>query len=90
MFLYQLALEDGCWYVGTTTCLKRRMGEHAAGEGAEWTKLHKPLQPVQYEWWKIPSLSKFQVEEMEDVLTVALLKKHAEYMHFDFLWLQTT
>ena len=76
MFLYQIALEDCCWYVGTTTCLKRRMGEHVAGTGAEWTKLHKPLEPLQFQSWKIPNLNIFQVEEMEDVLTVALLKRY--------------
>lgn len=76
MFLYQIALEDGCWYVGTTTCLKRRMEEHTDGCGAEWTKLHKPLEPLQLKSWEIPNLNIFQVEEMEDVLTVALLKKY--------------
>ena len=78
MFLYQIALEHGCWYVGTTTCLKRRMGEHvdSNSRGAEWTKLHKPLQPLQFKSWVIPDINKFQVEEMEDVLTVALLKQY--------------
>ena len=74
--MYKLALEDACWYVGTTTCIKRRMNEHVGGNGAEWTKLHKPLEPLQYESWEISSINKFQVEEMEDVLTVALLKKY--------------
>ena len=76
MFLYQIALEDRCWYVGTTVDIKRRINEHVTGDGAQWTRLHKPLDPVRYMSWEIPDVSVRQVEDMEDVLTVALMKKY--------------
>ena len=41
--VYVLALEDDCWYVGITYNLNLRMGQHWAGEGAKWTRLHKPV-----------------------------------------------
>jgi len=41
--VYVLELEDGCWYIGITMDLNRRYGQHLSGDGAKWTKLHKPL-----------------------------------------------
>lgn len=41
--VYTLELEDGCKYVGYTKNLKRRLTQHFLGEGAKWTKLHKPI-----------------------------------------------
>jgi hypothetical protein len=76
MFLYQIALESKCWYVGTTVDIKRRINEHVNGHGAAWTRLHKPLEPAIYFFWEIPSVSTLQVEDMEDVLTVSLMKKY--------------
>ena len=80
MFLYRIELADGCWYVGSTTDPKRRMREHEKGKSkaAAWTKLHKPLSPIEdhFEYWEIPFVTKFQVEQMEDDFTIALQKKH--------------
>ena len=47
--VYVIALEDGCYYVGQTENLKRRLKEHAAGGAmaSEWTKLHRPIEPVE-------------------------------------------
>jgi predicted GIY-YIG superfamily endonuclease len=41
--LYVLKLEDDCWYVGITMDLNKRLAQHWSGEGAKWTKLHKPI-----------------------------------------------
>ena len=41
--VYVLELEDQCWYVGVTYNLNLRLGQHWAGEGAKWTRLHKPV-----------------------------------------------
>ena len=43
MFLYTLELKDSKFYVGTTKTPSKRLAEHRRGEGAEWTRLHKPL-----------------------------------------------
>lgn len=41
--VYVLILEDECWYVGITFNLNMRLGQHWAGNGAKWTRLHKPI-----------------------------------------------
>ena len=41
--VYVLELEDDCWYIGKTFHLNMRMAQHWSGQGAKWTKLHKPL-----------------------------------------------
>lgn len=41
--VYILKLEDDCWYIGITHDLNKRLGQHWSGEGAKWTKLHKPI-----------------------------------------------
>lgn len=38
--IYCLRLEHGCYYVGRTTNLEKRLQEHSAGNGSAWTKLH--------------------------------------------------
>lgn len=41
--VYVLELEDECWYVGITYQLNFRMAQHWSGQGAIWTRQHKPL-----------------------------------------------
>ena len=76
MHIYILPLEDGYYYVGSTTRLDKRFKEHVQGTGAAWTKLHPPLGKELMQTWEIPNMSLFQVEQMEDVLTVAMQKKY--------------
>ena len=40
--IYVLELEDEKWYVGITYNLNLRWSQHLCGEGAKWTRLHKP------------------------------------------------
>ena len=40
--VYVLELEDDCWYVGITMNLNQRLSQHWSGQGAKWTRLHKP------------------------------------------------
>lgn len=47
-YVYVLRLEgdeaaESYFYVGFTQNVARRMGEHFSGEGAEWTKVHRPV-----------------------------------------------
>eukprot|EP00957_Ditylum_brightwellii_P066009 5006007-Ditylum_brightwellii.AAC.1 len=44
MFLYTLKLQNDCWYVGTTKDPSRRLQEHYKGHGAEWTRVHTPIE----------------------------------------------
>lgn len=41
--VYVLELEDECWYVGITHNLNLRYAQHMAGDGAVWTKMHRPI-----------------------------------------------
>lgn len=42
--VYILRLSNQKWYVGFTRDLEHRLEVHKNGEGASWTKLHKPIQ----------------------------------------------
>ena len=42
-YVYTLNLENGKKYVGMTTNIDRRLGEHFSGEGAKWTQKHAPV-----------------------------------------------
>jgi len=43
VWIYVLKLEDAKWYIGYAPNLPNRLQQHYAGEGAKWTKLHKPI-----------------------------------------------
>ena len=48
MFLYKLKLEDDCWYVGISDDPIARAHRHCTKtKGAAWTRLHRPLLPVE-------------------------------------------
>lgn len=47
-YVYILELENNKWYVGWTTDVHRRFSQHCSGEGARWTKLHKPIRIAHY------------------------------------------
>lgn len=52
--VYILELEDGKYYVGSTTNRKRRIKEHIRRRGSEWTRQHKPIRVLR-EYKRIPS-----------------------------------
>jgi putative endonuclease len=45
-FTYILRCADGSYYVGSTRDLERRLTQHAAGEGAEYTRGRRPVELV--------------------------------------------
>lgn len=45
-WVYVLELERGNYYVGSTYDLEERIQQHFSGNGAQWTKKHKPLKAV--------------------------------------------
>ena len=56
---YVLKLEDGCWYCGITSNLNKRLYQHWNGEGAYFTRKHRPLEltetyivPANYNTWE--------------------------------------
>ena len=42
--LYALRLEDNCWYIGMTYDPIKRLARHKTGKGAQWTKVHPPIE----------------------------------------------
>ena len=46
--IYVLECEGGKYYVGKTGDGERRLKQHISGQGAEWTKMHKPERIVDY------------------------------------------
>jgi len=52
--VYILELENGKYYVGSTTNRKRRIQEHIKQRGSKWTRAHKPIRVLR-EYKRIPS-----------------------------------
>jgi len=48
-YTYAILCEDGSIYIGHTNDIERRWREHREGQGAEWTKEHKPVKIAHYE-----------------------------------------
>ncbi len=42
-YVYLIQCDDGSFYTGVTSNLKRRFGEHKTKSGSWHTKLHKPI-----------------------------------------------
>jgi predicted GIY-YIG superfamily endonuclease len=71
--LYVLALSDGCYYVGASKSVHRRINAHEVGKGSEWAKLHHPIDvlethPIEVFDWR-------EAEHREDLLTVKIMMK---------------
>ncbi len=48
-FMYILLCKDGSYYTGSTVDLNRRIAQHQAGEGANYTKTRLPVKLMYYE-----------------------------------------
>ena len=48
-YMYILLCNDGSYYTGSTNDLERRLEQHFAGEGANYTKKHPPVELLYYE-----------------------------------------
>lgn len=66
--VYVLQLEDGKYYVGKTSDLPKRFKEHREGNGAAWTKLHRPV--------KVLDVRKMKSESDENAVTREMMKKY--------------
>jgi putative endonuclease len=47
--MYMLRCADGTTYVGSTVDLERRIAQHQAGEGAEYTRRRRPVELIHVE-----------------------------------------
>lgn len=72
--LYILELEHSCFYVGLTSDTEHRFAQHRNGEGAEWTKLHRPIRRLHT--INTGTRDGREAEYMEDEVTIALMIRH--------------
>jgi len=48
-YTYVIECEDGSFYVGQASDMMKRWEQHVSGQGANWTKSHKPIRIIHYE-----------------------------------------
>ena len=48
-YTYILECSNGQYYTGSTRDLERRLAQHQAGEGAKFTKKHRPVKLLYFE-----------------------------------------
>lgn len=74
VILYILKLQDGCYYVGQSSSVQRRIEKHNAAKGAAWTQIHPPVSLVECK--RISALDKKAAETKESLLTLEMMKKY--------------
>lgn len=48
-FVYMLLCQDGSYYLGSTDDVQKRFAKHQLGNGASYTRSHKPVKVVYVE-----------------------------------------
>lgn len=74
---YVLKLENDKWYVGKTHNINLRYAQHLCGNGAKWTRLHKPIDCTKVS---------FLISEKE--MTLKYMKKHGWENVRGYAWCQ--
>lgn len=74
ILLYVLKLEDGCYYVGQSVEVHKRIQLHKVSKGAAWTKLHAPLALVECK--RTWTSDRKSAETKENLLTLEMMKKY--------------
>tara|TARA_Y100001954_G_C15807807_1_gene603585 strand:- start:1528 stop:2742 length:1215 start_codon:yes stop_codon:yes gene_type:complete len=75
-YLYVLSCENGNYYVGQTNNIEKRKELHEIGEGAKWTKLHKPIDLIKSGRVLLGANKKGNVYSQENALTINLINKY--------------
>ena len=78
MFLYVLWLRHKCFYVGVSKNPMKRAFHHVRGDGAAWTRKHKPLTPIKDNILieDLGDMSIEEAEEIEDRTTESMQKEY--------------
>ena len=72
--LYILKLEDGCYYVGLSANVHKRIDAHMVSRGAVWTRAHPPVGILETKrTWTDDQKS---AEEMENRLTIQTMQNY--------------
>lgn len=72
--LYVLKLQDGCYYVGLSKNVHKRIDFHTIGNGAQWTIAHPPIGILETERTFTEDLK--SAEELENKLTIKTMKDY--------------
>ena len=72
-YTYILSLKDNYYYIGTTLNFEERYKQHLNGTGAEWTKIHKPLDG---KYLLFECKTEFEAICAESVYTIIAMLKH--------------
>ena len=66
--VYVLECVDNCLYVGVTLNMNARLAQHWAGQGARWTRAHRPL--------RVARVVYNASEDLERSVTLELMAQH--------------
>jgi predicted GIY-YIG superfamily endonuclease len=72
--LYVLKLQDGCYYVGQSANVHRRIDIHMEAGGAAWTRAHPPIDLVECN--RTQTLDYKAAETKENLLTLEMMKRY--------------
>lgn len=72
--IYTLALENGCYYVGISEQILKRIEQHEVGKGAVWTRLHPPIGVVECRTCEVRDLK--EAEQIESIVTIETMAKY--------------
>jgi putative endonuclease len=83
-FMYILECDNGTYYTGSTINLDCRMAEHASGNGANYTRKHKPIRLAYLEeYLRIEDafLREKQIQPWSQKKKLALMSGDIEKIH---------
>jgi predicted GIY-YIG superfamily endonuclease len=72
--IYVLRLKDGCYYVGLSKDVHWRVGRHASGRGAAWTRLHPVIEHI--DSFQCYTCDERTAMEHEDEITIRYMRQH--------------
>ena len=64
-YMYILECSNGKYYTGSTNNLERRIAQHQNGEGANFTKRHRPVELVYFEEYERIDLAFYREKQIQ-------------------------
>lgn len=83
-YMYILLCSNNTYYTGSTKNLERRLTEHQAGEGANYTRKHAPVELVYYETFDridYAFMREHQIKKWSQKKKKALIEGKLEELH---------
>ncbi len=81
--MYILKCSNGHYYVGSTDDLEKRLEQHNSGEGASYTKKHRPVKLVYFEEYQRIDDAFYREQQIKGWTRAkkeALIKNNAELL----------